>query len=198
MKYITFVLIVLFFTGCERPTPTPATPGTTNTPGSTETLPDRIVNGLVPGCVDAFELVEQVLTLPEQQITFDVGNIIDRVGVVVEGATYSFSTRPVNPVTCGSTTLPAVAIPMITFGFNYLGDFTRVDPLCMNASIIEFSEFSISGTPLDTLVEGIVKEEIWTKVDNTVIEPIHSLINGSAFPGGANPRCNNWVDLSTL
>lgn len=199
MRSFVLLLVVLIFTGCQnRPAPAPETPDTINVAGNAQALPDRVIDGPIPGCFDAFEVVGQLLTLPGQALTFDVGGVMDRVGIVVTGATYSYSTRPVNSVTCEPTTLPELPLPAISFGFNYLGDFTRVTPLCMNASHTDFTEFSITGTPLDLLMEGVSKDLIWLEVDRSVAGTLHSLLNGGAFPAAADPRCNNWVDLTTL
>ena len=198
MRRFVLLLVVLIFAGCQnRPAPAPETAGTINVAGNAQALPDRVIDGPIPGCTDAVELVGQLLTLPGQALTFDVGGVIDRVGIVVTGATYSYSTRLVNPVTCESTT-PELPLPAISFGFNYLGDFTRATSLCMNASHTDFTEFSITGTPLDILVEGASKELIWLEVDRSVAGTLHSLLNGGVFPATADPRCNNWVDLTTL
>ncbi len=197
MKYFTLVLIALITISCT-PRPAPTTPDTITADADARGLPNRIINGPLPGCGDAFELVDQTLMIPQQEITLDVENIVDRVGVVVRGATYSYATRPVNPFNCDSTTLPAIPMPSVAFGFNYLGDYTRRNPLCMNASSITFTGFSITGTALDSLVEGVVRDLIWLEVDCSVAGTFHSLHNGGAFPGTANPRCSNWVDLTTL
>jgi hypothetical protein len=200
MKRIIPLLATVAMLGCpNRPAPAPAGPGAFDVPAGTTPIPNRVVNGPVPGCIDAFELVGQTLSLPASTLTFDVGGIIDRIGITIPArATYAYSTRPVSPVDCSSTTLPALAMPTVTFGLNYLGDFSRVDPLCMNASNTVLTSFSVTGTPADALVEGIALDEIWRQTDRTAAARLHTLHNGGAFPATASPQCANWVDLATL
>ncbi len=199
MKNLVAIMLVMTLAGCiTRPAATSTTDDSANIGGGVRDLPDQIIDGDIPGCVDAIELINQQIVLPDQNITFDVGNVIDRIGVVVEGATYSYSTRVVNPVGCSSTNLPEIPMPTISFGFNYLGDFSRFTTLCMNASTIEFTDFSMSETPLDLLIEGSVNENIWFEVDRSIASVLHSLLIGGPYPDTANPRCGNWVDLLTL
>ncbi len=199
MKNLIMMLSIITVVGCvTRPVATQSTESTVSIGEEIRNLPDQVVDGDIPGCADAVELINQQLVLPGLNITFDVGNIIDRTGAVVEGATYSYSTRAVNPLDCSSTSLPEVPMPTISFGFNYLGDFSRFSPLCMNASTIDLTEFSITGTPLDLLLEGSVTETIWLEVDRSIAATLHPLLIGGAYPDPATPRCRNWVDLSTL
>ena len=196
---LLFVLMMMVLFACERPDPTAPTPGTVTVPPGNTALPNRVADGPIPGCVDALELVAQTLTMPALQVTFDAGGIIDRVGAVATGAVYAFSTRPVNPVDCSSIPeAPVLAMPSVSFGFNYLGDFTRVDPVCMNASSLELTAFSVTGTPLDAAIEPIAYESIWIEVDRAIDGFMQSFLNGTALPATANPRCDNWVDLATL
>lgn len=199
MKKLAFIWIALIIAACTpKPQPTPDTLGTMSSPGVTTNLPNRIVDGPLPGCADAFELRDQTLVLPPLQVTFDAGNIIDRVGVVTSGATYTYSIRPVKPISCNTTSLPPLKMPTVTFGFNYLGDYSKNNPLCINGSSIEFTNFTISGTPLDKIVERIAHEMVWKEVDLQVVKILHPFFIGGSVPVSASPRCSNWVDLSTL
>lgn len=201
MKKLFLLCVVVFAVSCRptpTPTPTPSTSGTMDSAASTSNLPNRLNDGPLPGCVDAFELVSQTLSLPPLQVTLDAEGIIDRVGVVTSGASYKFSVRPVRPITCKSSNLPPSKIFEVTFGFNYLGDYSRNDPLCINGSSIEFTNFEVSGMPFDKLIEKVARNMVWQQVDFEIAKIMHPLLIGGTYPVGANPRCGNWIDLSTL
>ncbi len=199
MRNLIIVIAAIFAVACTpRPAPTESSSGTMDVPGSESNLQNKVVDGPLPGCADAFELVGQTLTLNKLQVTLDAEGIIDRVGVVTTGAKYKFSTRPVNPVNCRPSRLPVLEMPEVTFGFNYLGDFTRNNPLCINGSSIEFTSFEITGTPIDKVVEKSAKDTVWEQVDLEVAKILQPLLIGGSFPAAGRYRCSNWIDLSTL
>jgi hypothetical protein len=198
-RFMMLICLLVLLAGCQsRPDPAPSGAGSVAVPGAPTTLEDQIVDGPVPGCVDAVEMVGQTLTLP-MTLILDAGGVIDRVGIVAVGGTYVFSTRPVNPFNCASLPeVPSVGPITVNFGFNYLGDFSRVNPLCINGSSIDFTAFSVTGSPLDLLVENAAREQIWRETDREVAERFHGMLNGTPFPATASARCVNWIDLATL
>jgi len=202
---ITFFSIAACDPGNSRPSTTPAgnntdtnagTPITTT--GTIITPENQIINGDFPGCADAIELVNQTVTIPSLELSFDVDGIIDRIGTVVPSATYTFSIRPVNPLNCDSTTLPALQSPTITLGLNYLADITRNTAICVNASSTVFTQFTITGTPLDSIVEEHAKQTVWNLMDSTIVTRLQPLIGSGVRPNGAAVRCNNWIDIAEL
>ncbi len=186
--------LLLVIQACTpRVSPTPASTGTFTIPASTTSLPNSVVNGPLPGCVDAFELVSQTLALPPTHLTLNPGEFVDRVGLVTTGAVYTFSTRPVNPTNCAPTTMPTSPATIITFGFNYLGDFSRLNPVCINGSKLDLTGFVITGTIADAFVEPIAKPAIWTRIDFAVAAREEGIVNTRTLPALANPRCAGWV-----
>ena len=170
-------------------------PTTTNVPGSNASLPNRLIDGPVPGCVDAFELVNQRLLLPPMTLTFDAGGIIDRIGINATGVSYTFSMRPVNPLDCTSTSLPFSPPLTILFDFTYLGDFSRTDPFCMNGSRLTLTGFTVTGTPLDSLISIAAHGVIWVEIDRVVVERMDALLGNGTFPANGDPRCSSWAEF---
>ena len=151
------------------------------------------MDGPLPGCVDAFELVNQTLTLPAMPITFDPGGVIDRIATSAAGVTYTFALRPVQPIDCSPTTLPASPTTSVSFDFTYLGDFTRTDPFCMNGSRLTLTGFTITGTPLDSVISIAAHGLIWVEIDRALVSRLDALLGNGTFGAGADPRCSNWA-----
>lgn len=199
LRLIVLLSVVVAMPGCQNTRPAPSTsPGSFTVGGSTFSPANLILNGPVPGCADAIELVNQTAVLPPMPLTLDAQNVFDRVDTSATGATYTFALRPVNPINCASTTLPASPPITVTFGFNYSGDFSRVNPLCMNASTLAMTGFNVSGTPVDALIEPAFREVLWRQLDEQVTSSLQPIINGGEWPDNTNPRCGNWVDQTTL
>ena len=199
VKIVAVTTVIALISACPNPRPTPNTnPGTFTIAAGTFNPPNLILNGPIPGCADAAELVGQTVVLPAMPFILDAQGIVDRVDTSAGSATYTYSIRPVNPFDCSSTRLPASPPTTITFGFNYSGDFSRTDPLCMNASTVALTGFSVTGTPIDALIEPIFHGILWLRLDNLVADGLHPLHIGGSRPADADPRCSNWVDQTTL
>lgn len=191
--------VVLLISACPDPRPAPnTTPGTFTIGNGTFQPANQILDGPLPGCADAIELVQQVAVLPSMPLILNAQGIIDRVDTSATGATYTFALRPVNPIDCSSTTLPSSPLTTVTFGFNYSGDFSRTDPLCMNASTVALTGFSVTNTPVDALIEPFFTGILWLELDGRVADGLHPVFVGGTRPAAADPRCDNWVDQTTL
>jgi len=202
IKLLTLSITLFSITACDpdnnRPDSIPATDNTVIIERITISPANQIINSDLPGCVDAIELINQSITIPSFDLSFDVDGIIDRVSTVVPTATFSFSVRPVDPITCSPTTLPGIPSPTITLGFNYLADITRNAAICVNASSIVFTQFNVTGTPLDALVEEQAKQTTWNTMDSTIVSRLQPLMGSGARPAGTPARCSNWIDIAEL
>lgn len=188
---LVFVLIfgIASIFGSGRPGETPSTQSTRFIEPRLIYIPDQFL----PGCIS--ELVEQTLTLPQQEVTPNVDGQFNRVNVVVPtGAVYNFSIRPVNPLNCSSTSLPSTPNSAISFGFNYFGEFSEENPVCMSASKIELLDFQLTGTLFDPVIELLVHGVMWVEADRSVAR----MLNGGTLPENADPRCSGWVDFVML
>jgi len=204
-KWRLLSVVILLCGACQstppggNPNPNPdSEPATLTIGASTVSIGNQILNGPIPGCADAAELINQSVALPEMPITLDAQGIFDRIDTSASAASYTFSVRPVNPFNCESTRLPSLPAITIDFGFTYSGDFSRVDPICINASVLNLSSFSVTGTPIDALIRPFFRGVLWGEIDKQIADRMHGLLNGGARPSGAAVRCSNWVDQSTL
>jgi hypothetical protein len=192
-------LTTVIMTACQPTTTPPPTPGTPSLPPSatTITLDDTPVRpgGLcVPG---AFDLINQSTTVTVA-LTFDAGGIIDRIGVTATNGTYTGMVAAVLPITCDPDPVIPPAGPWVaTYGLTYLGDFSREQTICINASRADFTAISITGLPvIDGVVSGAVRGNIHLAMDLNVADRMNELLNGVPLPTTANPRCANWIDLA--
>ena len=177
----------------QRPAPGGGTPTIPpfNSSGPLPNTPIRPGGLCVPGAVD---LVRQTnaMTLA---ITLDAGGIFDRVGLTATGGTYVFSIQTLLP-NCTASPLAPLGPITVTYGLNYIGDFSRGQSICINASRADFTSFSISGIGvLDGIVEMAVKDNIHRRIDFEVANRMNSLLNGSPLPNTAAVRCGNWIEL---
>jgi hypothetical protein len=92
---------------------------------------------------------------------------------------------------------PPVGTLVVTYALEYLGDFSRGQTICMNASRTDFTSFDITGLPvIDDLIAEAVRGNIHLAMDTEVADRMNRLFNGSPLPATANPRCSNWIDLA--
>jgi hypothetical protein len=196
---VLMIWVALLLAGCQSGGNPPPTPGTPTFPPGTSTisLPNTPVRpgGLcVPG---AFDLTAQSTTFTSA-ITFDAGGIIDRIGLSVTGGSYTGTVAAVNPINCSPLPeAPPVGTLVVTYALEYLGDFSRGQTICMNASRTDFTSFDITGLPvIDDLIAEAVRGNIHLAIDTEVADRMNRLLNGSPLPPTANPRCSNWIDLA--
>lgn len=192
-------LTIVIMTACQPTTTPPPTPGTPSIPADTTTIaladnPVRPGGLCVPG---AFDLINQSTTVTVA-LTFDAGGIIDRIGVTATNGTYTGMVAAVLPVTCDPDPVIPPAGPLAaTYGLTYLGDFSREQTICINASRTDFTAFSLTGLPIiDAVVTDAVRRNIHLAMDRNVANQMNEILRGVPLPATANPRCANWIDLA--
>jgi hypothetical protein len=197
--FVALAAMIALAVACQPTGNPPPTPGTPTLPpaASTISLPNAPLRpgGLcVPG---AFDLTAQSTTFTAA-ITFDAGGIFDRIGLSVMGGVYTGTVSAVNPINCSPMPeAPPLGTLNVTYTLEYLGDFSRGQVICMNASRTDFTSFNLTGLPVidDPLAEA-VRGNIHLAMDTEVADRMNRLLNGAPLPGTANPRCSNWIDLA--
>lgn len=186
----------LLFWNCDRQRPAPGGGNPSIPPfTSTSPLPNTPIRPggtvCVPGSVD---LVRQTNTMT-LALTLDAGGFIDVVAITATGGTYTFFIQNLMP-DCTAPLGPPLGPITVTYGFNYAGSFSRGQAICVNASRMSFTSFSVSGIALlDNVVEDSIKDTIHRRVDFELADRMNRLLNGTALPATAAARCTNWIVL---
>lgn len=172
--------------------------------GGTPTIPPFISTGPLPNtpirpggsfCLpSSVDLVSQTNTMT-LAMTLDAGGFIDVVAITATSGTYTFFIQNLMP-DCSAPLGSRIGPITVTYGFNYAGSFFRGQAICIDASRLTFTAFSVSGIAvLDNIIAGALKDNIHRRVDFELANRMNSLLNGGPLPGNAVARCNNWILL---
>ena len=187
---------LLIFSSCTRPRPAPGGGDPSIPPfTSNESLPDTVLRPDPVNCLPgSIKLINQRNTMT-LALTLDPGGFVDVTAVTATNGTYLFRIQNLQP-DCSSPLGPPIGPIAIQYGFNYAGSFTRGDEICIDASRLSFTSFTVSGiAALDNVLEDYIKDKIHRRTDFEMADRMNRLLNGSPLPADDDARCSNWILL---
>jgi hypothetical protein len=177
--------------GSSGTAPTPS--GATCSPyGFAPNLPPTPTSSPLPAATrGAFCLTGQTFS-GTFSTTINIQGFADSVGACAPDAVYRFSSRGFVNGTCVG---PVSPVTTVTFAADYVGDFRRTNPVCIQTSRIDFRSFTVTGTPLDSAIAEAAKSDIHQEFDFELATKMNGIVNGStASPvSRGSERCSGWT-----
>jgi len=176
------------------PTPTPS--GASCTPyGFAPNFPAFNVDQtrpnltLGPVCLTGQKFVGTV------SLTLDIEGVKDAVGLCLPDGVYTFSSQGFVAGSCRGPVSPPLNVNV---ALDYVGDFRRTNPVCIQTSRVDYRSFTVTGTPLDQAISEAAKNDIHRSLDLELATRMNGVVNGSgaaAIPSNGE-RCANWTQLT--